>query len=368
MSLYRTPYKHVLFVCLCLCLSFSSCSTFASEKVLDLLNSPAIISNKAFSSVLLSIAKAGDRLVTVGERGIVLLSDDNGISWKQVKNVPVSVTLTDVVFPTATQGWAVGHSGVVLHSNDAGESWVLQLDGNEAAKLTLAEAKKSIELKEPGAKKAIKNAQYLIKEGPDKPFLAIHFSNENDGIVVGAYGLALSTQDGGKTWQSIATKIPNKRGNHLYAITQNKKQTVIAGEQGTLFTRSANENTFQQVKIPYQGSFFGVQLLADESMLVYGLRGNIWRSNPEYAQWQQVAHLEKSTITAGILLPNGTLILADEGGRLFISVDAGVKFTSLNTPAVSSITDFILSDNTILATGPRGTNSIPFNTYVLENK
>jgi len=366
MSLYRTSYKQLFFICLYL--NFASVNAFAGDKVLDLLNSPAIISNKASSSVLLSIAKAGDRLVTVGERGIVLLSDDNGITWQQVSDVPVSVTLTDVIFPNAKQGWAVGHSGVVLYSNDAGESWTLQLDGNEAAQLTLAEAKKSLELKESGAKKALKNAQYLIKEGPDKPFLAVHFSNEHDGIIVGAYGLALMTTNGGKTWQSIATKIPNKRGNHLYAIAKTEQQLVIVGEQGALFTKNANEEYFQQLKTPYHGSFFGVKLFDDASMLVYGLRGNIWRSNSQQATWQQIVHQEKSTITAGMLLADDVLVLADEGGRLFISADAGVNFSPLTAPAVPNITDLILNGDTIIVTGPRGSNRIPFNTDVLENK
>ncbi len=54
-----------------------------------------------------------------GERGIVLLSDDAGVSWRQAK-VPVSVSLTAVQFVDAEQGWAVGHLGVVLHTQDGG--------------------------------------------------------------------------------------------------------------------------------------------------------------------------------------------------------------------------------------------------------
>jgi photosystem II stability/assembly factor-like uncharacterized protein len=62
---------------------------------------------------LTGIARAGKRLVAVGERGIVVLSDDDGATWRQA-SVPVSVTLAAVQFPTPTQGWVVGHYGVVL--------------------------------------------------------------------------------------------------------------------------------------------------------------------------------------------------------------------------------------------------------------
>ena len=44
-------------------------------------------------TVLQAITQAGQRLVAVGERGLVLLSDDAGKHWRQAQ-VPVSVTLT----------------------------------------------------------------------------------------------------------------------------------------------------------------------------------------------------------------------------------------------------------------------------------
>lgn len=105
----------------------------AEVGVRDVLDQPARLSERAVSSVLNAVVLAGTRLVAVGERGVVLLSDDNGRSWRQAGSVPVSVALTDVHFVSATHGWAVGHSGVVLHSDDGGETWMRQLDGNQAA-------------------------------------------------------------------------------------------------------------------------------------------------------------------------------------------------------------------------------------------
>src|SRR5512134_1626366 len=43
--------------------------------------------------ILMDITRAGDRLVTVGERGFALLSDDGGKTWKAVET-PVTRTLT----------------------------------------------------------------------------------------------------------------------------------------------------------------------------------------------------------------------------------------------------------------------------------
>jgi len=60
-----------------------------------------------------------ERLVGVGSRGHVLTSDVRGKTWLQ-RPVPVSTDLVAVNFPTANQGWAVGHDGVALSSTDGG--------------------------------------------------------------------------------------------------------------------------------------------------------------------------------------------------------------------------------------------------------
>ena len=52
------------------------------------LSQPALMTPKALGTAQLAVARAGQRLVAVGERGTVLLSDDHGQSWRQAK-VPV---------------------------------------------------------------------------------------------------------------------------------------------------------------------------------------------------------------------------------------------------------------------------------------
>ena len=61
-------------------------------------------------------------MVVVGERGIVLLSDDRGATWKQAK-VPTRALLTAVYFHDARLGWVVGHDETILRSEDGGETW-----------------------------------------------------------------------------------------------------------------------------------------------------------------------------------------------------------------------------------------------------
>ena len=56
----------------------------------------AIPTALAAESSLLDVAHAGSRIVGVGERGHVVLSDDNGKSWRQAKSVPTRAMLTGI--------------------------------------------------------------------------------------------------------------------------------------------------------------------------------------------------------------------------------------------------------------------------------
>ena len=58
----------------------------------------AVASDMASKALLLDVARAGSRLTAVGEFGHVLLSDDNGDSWRQAASVPTRNTLVGVTF------------------------------------------------------------------------------------------------------------------------------------------------------------------------------------------------------------------------------------------------------------------------------
>ena len=162
----------------------------------DPMQQAAQMTRLATRSVLVGVARAGSRLVAVGERGHVLVSDDNGRNWKQVAS-PVSVTLTAVHFADEKNGWAVGHSGIILSSNDGGQIWKKQLDGLQVNKLMLDAARAS------GNAAWLERSENFNKDGADKPFLAVHFSDPKHGLAVGAYGLAFATGDGGVKWTPV---------------------------------------------------------------------------------------------------------------------------------------------------------------------
>lgn len=291
----------------------------------DLLDRPAEMQPKADSAVFLSVVRADKRLVAVGEQGRIVISDDNGASWKQVPS-PTSVTLTAVHFSGARQGWAVGHSGVVLHSGNAGQSWEKQLDGVQAAKLHSAgvEALGGDTPDLPGQQK---NARQLVADGADKPFLDVFFENENKGWIIGAYGIAFTTNDGGKQWETIIPGIANPKSRHLYGLRPVADKHYIVGEQGTLLLGESDKR-FSALPSPYNGSYFGLIGGRQSEVVLYGLRGNVFWSGNAGRDWKKVDVGSAVTLTAATRLDNGDLLLGDETGRLLRSTDGGRSFTA----------------------------------------
>ena len=299
----------------------------------DPLDKPAAASRLAATGLYNGLARAGSRIVAVGQRGHVVLSDDNGTTWRQAK-VPVSSDLVAVTFPTPTRGWAVGHDGVVLRTQDAGATWSPQLDGRVMSKL-LGYAHKR-----------------LAEQGAENPFLDVWFADERNGFVIGAFNLILRTEDGGHTWQPWLDRTENAGDLHLYAIRRAGGHLFIAGEQGLLMRLDPAAGRFRAIDVPYKGTFFGI--VGDESsVVVFGLRGNAFRSTDGGKTWTKVETGVQVGLTAG-LHSNGRLVLVSQAGHVLASRD-GAAFAPVKVERTTPATAVVDSGpDAVVIAGPRG--------------
>lgn len=294
----------------------------------DTLASPAIQSEKALQGLFTGLASAGDRLVAVGQRGHIFYSDDAGIHWRQAQ-VPVSSDLVAVQFPNPSQGWVVGHDGIVLHSNDSGETWTRQFDGRELGSVVLQHYQQQAAQNPNDEANALLlgEAQRLVEEGADKPFLDLWFANEQTGYIVGAFNLIFRTDDGGRTWLPLMEDTDNPGALNLYGIRAIGSDLFIVGEQGLVLKLDPVTQRFISMPTPYSGSYFGVTGKPG-SVLVYGLRGNVYRSVDHGASWSKVEiDGVSSSITAGTVTADGRIILVSQAGHVLVSVDNGASFT-----------------------------------------
>ena len=72
--------------------------------------------------IMIDIARAGNRMVAVGERGVVFNSDDDGATWTALRT-ETTRTLTSVAFADAKIGVTVGHGGAIFRTEDGGTTW-----------------------------------------------------------------------------------------------------------------------------------------------------------------------------------------------------------------------------------------------------
>jgi photosystem II stability/assembly factor-like uncharacterized protein len=311
---------------------------------------PAVVSRQAAQSVMLGAVRAGSRIVAVGERGIILLSDDNGQRWQQA-DVPVSVTLTAVRFADARNGVAVGHAGVVLTTADGGAHWQRVLDGQQLAALALQAAKAAAGAAANAA--ALRDAERLVADGADKPLLDVCLLGANRILAVGAYGLAFASEDGGHTWTPWMNRIDNPKGLHLNTVRASGDTILIAGERGYAQLSTDAGRSFHPLNVPYNGSFFTAELSGEKDILLAGLRGNAWRSVDAGKSWQQITSPAPITITASTTRSDGTQILANQAGMLLAVRDQTlVPISAKPLPPLNAVLD--LNNGGLLALSIQG--------------
>lgn len=257
---------------------------------------PAKKSTAATLAPIQGAAHAGKRLVTVGDYGTILLSDDGGKSFRQAASVPVSSTLTAVHFADDRNGWAVGQWGAIIHTADGGENWTVQ----------------------------------RLETQEDRPLFSVHFTSAQDGIAVGLWSLLLRTQDGGKTWTAVDLPVPPEGGKadrNLFRIFASAKgELYVAAERGMVLRSTDRGRSWQYLNTGYKGSFWTGVALKDGTLLVGGLRGTLYRSTDDGRSWQPVVSGSKSSVT-DLVEGGGHVFGTSLDGVLLDSTDGGASFT-----------------------------------------
>lgn len=280
---------------------------------------------------MLAVARAGDRLVAAGLRGLILLSDDHGQSWRQAQ-VPVQSDLTAIHFPTSDKGWAVGHEGVILNTTDAGETWHKQLEGRQAASVLAPFYQERLARGDDSIQPYLEQLLFNTETGAILPHLGVHFEDEQTGYVVGAFGMARKTENGGETWMPWLHRMDNDHFLNLNDIRAVGSDVYVAGEQGTVFRLDRESDRFVAVHTEYRGSFFGVTG-NDHQVIVFGLRGHAFATRDRGATWTPLETGVEDSFTAGAISGDGqSLLLVSAGGRLALSQDGGQHFEIMRAP------------------------------------
>lgn len=268
--------------------------------------------------LLLNLADSGQRLVAVGERGVVMLADEAGEQWTSLRTSS-NRTLSGVAFASPEIGVAVGHGGTLLRTEDGGLHWkALEADSNGDALLGVASL--------------------------------------GDGRMAawGAFGLYLLSRDSGATWER-RTVVDSDFDRHLSQVIRLANgDWLMVGESGTLLRSHDLGETWQAQQSPYAGSLFGALQLRGGDILLYGMRGNLWLSSDGGQNWSQRESATTFAFNGAVQLASGRIIAFGNSGLLRASDDGGRTFRPVSASRSSLAKALQLQDGRLLAVGERG--------------
>jgi photosystem II stability/assembly factor-like uncharacterized protein len=249
---------------------------------------------RAQRSLLLAVARAGRRLVAVGAHGNILLSDDNGTTWR-ISASGTSSLLTAVAFESSDAGWVVGYDATILRTTDAGTTWSVQQQ--DKSKDTVLYSVTPASQATGGAK-------------PDP------------AVAIGEYGLALALGTAG--WAPFRVEAEGD-DYHLNSISRLAGGGLgITAEGGQAYRRLPNEEEWTPFPLPYEGSQFGSLPTADGGMLSFGLRGSLFRLGAgEKPAWERIATNLESGFMGGASITGGRIALVGTDGTVLTGIPDG---------------------------------------------
>jgi len=283
----------------------------------------SVMAPLASKSLMLDAVVLGDRMVAVGERGHILISTDNGASWRQVE-MPTRAMLTGVTFVNDQVGIAVGHDSVILRTTNGGDTWDMVFSAPE----------------------------------DEAPFFDVWFADADNGVAIGAYGSHHRTTDGGLTWEFEPI---GETDWHLHEVARAENGTLyLAAEAGFAYRSDDGGSSWVELPTPYEGSYFGVLPLDGDAVLLYGLRGHLFRSDDAGETWREISTDTVAMLTDGVRLADGTIVIVGLGGTVLASTDGGQSFSYSQQTGRRGISAAVeTTDSSLLLVGEFGVRVAP---------
>jgi photosystem II stability/assembly factor-like uncharacterized protein len=296
--------------------------------------------------LFLDFTEAANRAIAVGERGHIAVSESRS-DWRQIEGVPTRATLTGVA-AVGDRAWAVGHDGLILASQDGGLTWTIQREDRWKP------------LPEDDLE-----AEFDPTQGA--PLLDVIALDANQVIAVGAYSLMLVTRDGGQTWTQVdpnaqpaaaveatgeaapvaaadsesaegedgdwlldedSLMLDEEEDPHLNGIARTPDGALmVVAERGAAFRSVDSGASWQRLSLPYEGSMFGVLALGQRHLLAYGLRGNVQETTDMGDTWAELDTGTELSLQGGAVLADGSVLLVGSNGVLLHRAAGASGFT-----------------------------------------
>jgi len=274
----------------------------------------------------------------VGSGGAYLITKDGGKTWKKEKVFTEDV-IRQVHFTDDQTGWLLCERDVyalganspsyLLKTTNGGAYWErIEFTDNQRKRITkffFADNGAGLAIGEAGAFFAMKDDKKTWKSLPSPSRYLMFdgiFTDDLHGVVVGAGGSILFTEDAGLSWNkgSIFGE-PNSKLNSVFFINQKNGWTV--GAQGKIFQTVNGGKTWREQKsnvtkdltdVFFSSTAEGWAIGDEGTILRTATAGNVWtavQSNAKH-KLERVFFIGKKGFAVGF---GGTILAYEESGK-----------------------------------------------------
>lgn len=248
--------------------------------------------NRPFGSVF---NVGTDSVWAVGGQGMILFSDDAGLTWSE----QVSGTnrrLYDVFMLNTLKGYAVGDEGILLTTNDGGATWSLSTPSSER-------------------------------------FSSVAFFNDDIGLIGGNAGILLQTNDGGQTW------LPNTFQDRIFfEVALGSTSDFWAVGLGGVLVSYDGGNSFQpSLTLPSTDTLRAVAFPSQQIGYVCGDNGLVYTTKNQGASWESITLPTTENLNSITFVTEKLGYLAGDIGTLFKTINGGLTWIQVNTGVTGDI-------------------------------
>ncbi len=295
---------------------------------------------------LLSIASVdGQNIVSVGEKGLVVNSNDNGLSWQ----VQQSLHWPNIFFPNPDPNpnlngvcaispktfCAVSPRDSIFRTTDGGINWI------------------GIRTRAKGNCTTLTGDSYFRLDG----LKAIAFDNVTGSCVaIGHGGEAIFSADSGKHW---AENLPNTL-ERFSTVSSYNGITLVGDEFGDYFFTTDKGEYWKNGWVQKNVTLFGSDV---QGWTFVGDGGSIFHSTNFGLHWDPIPSTTKANLNAVHFADNTHGYIAGDGGIILMTTDGGYTWQQQQSPTTKNLrsvhfTDpfhgFICGDSGVILTTTNG--------------
>jgi photosystem II stability/assembly factor-like uncharacterized protein len=247
----------------------------------------------------------------------ILFTTNAGVNWTSATVNGTFNSTNKILFQDNGIVWAVSEDKQILKSTDYGVNWLVSFTATASLK-------------------------------------SIAFSDNLHGVACGT-DLVLSTNDGGATWNPVATSITGSGINYTDVSFSSALQGILIAEDGSIFNTTNAGSTFNITTSPGTPHYACVGI--NGKTILGGVNGNINVSNNNGLNWSQIQSVlsnEKLNAVASLGTDayacgdNGTILKSTNTGQTWQLLNSG-SFDKLNgILLINSATIFVVGTNGVI--------------------